>query len=243
MDKGWISLSRKIQDCFIWDDKPFARGQAWIDMLLLANHSDKEFMLGNEIITVERGSFITSEVKLSERWGWGRKKTRLFLELLESQQMISKKANNKRTAITIVNYSNFQTLETKKEQQKNSRGTSKEQQRNTNNNDNNVNNVINKDKGVYFDSQMLNSSVLDFIEMRRKTKSPMTDRAIKILVSKINEMLKSYSEEVVISSINESIMSNWKSIYPPKRNKKKPFSNFDGRNTDIDDLEKQLLGL
>ncbi|MGO5051444.1 conserved phage C-terminal domain-containing protein [Lachnospiraceae bacterium LCP25S3_G4] len=29
----------------------------------------------------------------------------------------------------------------------------------------------------------------------------------------------------------------------PKRKKAKPFSNFDGRNTDIDDLEKQLLGL
>ena len=38
MAYGWISIHRKIQDNLIWNDKPFNRGAAWIDLLLLANH-------------------------------------------------------------------------------------------------------------------------------------------------------------------------------------------------------------
>ncbi|HCL03103.1 MAG TPA: hypothetical protein DHW61_11970 [Lachnoclostridium phytofermentans] len=144
--KGWISLQRKIQDCWIWKEKPFSKGQAWIDMLLLANHSDNEFLLGNELMNVQRGSFITSEVKLSDRWGWSRTKVRAFLELLVNQKMIDKKSDNKKTTLTIVKYSDYQNIETAKEQQKNSEKTSKKHQKNTNNNDNNDNNVNNDNK-------------------------------------------------------------------------------------------------
>jgi DNA replication protein DnaD len=78
---------------------------------------------------VERGSFITSELKLMERWGWGRKKVKLFLNFLESQKMIERNANNKRTAITIVNYGFYQDCDLPKEQQKNSKRTAKEKEK------------------------------------------------------------------------------------------------------------------
>ena len=40
--KGWIALYRAIIDNeFLWSDTPFARGQSWIDLLLLANHKTK----------------------------------------------------------------------------------------------------------------------------------------------------------------------------------------------------------
>ena len=121
--QGWICLHREIWQCWLWDEKPFSKAQAWIDLLLLANHSDNKFLLGNEIVTVEAGSFITSEVKLSERWGWSRTKTRAFLDLLQKDNMIVKKSDNKKTAINIVNYSKFQDIETAEKQQKNSRKT------------------------------------------------------------------------------------------------------------------------
>lgn len=143
LTRGWISLSRKIQESFIWDDKPFAKGQAWIDMLLLANHEAKEFLSKNEVVLVERGSFLTSDQRLADKWGWGRKKVRLFLELLEEQSMIVTKRNSKGTCVSIVNYGVYQVSENKKEQQKNIKGTTEEHQRNTNNNVNNDNNVNN----------------------------------------------------------------------------------------------------
>lgn len=127
--QGWVKIHRDLLDNELWSDKPFTKGQAWVDLLLLANHRDKNALLGNCTELVERGSLITSELKLMERWGWGRKKVKLFLNFLESQKMIERNANNKRTAITIVNYGFYQDCDLPKEQQKNSKRTAKEQQR------------------------------------------------------------------------------------------------------------------
>ena len=127
--QGWVKIHRDLLDNELWSDKPFTKGQAWVDLLLLANHKDKNVLIGSHTEMVERGSFITSELKLMERWGWGRKKVKLFLNFLESQKMIERNANNKRTVITIVNYGFYQDCDLPKEQQKNSKGTAKEQQR------------------------------------------------------------------------------------------------------------------
>ena len=109
---GWIRLSRKILDGWLWKETPFSKAQAWIDLLLLASHEKKKFLLGNELMEVERGSFITSETKLMKRWGWGKGKTRAFLSLLESDDMIIKDSDHKRTTITIVNYDKYQNAQT-----------------------------------------------------------------------------------------------------------------------------------
>ena len=116
----------------------------------MASHKDNKFVLGNELMEVKRGSFITSEVKLSEKWGWSRTKVRSFLELLEKDNMIIKKSDNKKTTLTIVNYNDYQFQETTKEQQKNNKKTSKEHQKNTINNDNNDNN---DNKDIYILSE------------------------------------------------------------------------------------------
>lgn len=104
MEFGWISIHRKIIDNWVWEEKPFSRGQAWIDLLLRANHADKKVVLGNEIIMVPKGSLVTSEIKLAEAWGWSKTKVRAFLMLLENDSMIVKKSDRKKTTINIVNY-------------------------------------------------------------------------------------------------------------------------------------------
>lgn len=134
---GWIKLHRKIQEHWLWQDKPFDKRSAWIDMLLMANHDYNKFLLGNELVEVERGSFITSEVKLAERWGWSRTKVRNFLQLLINDRMIEKKSDNRKTILTIENYSDYQCSDTTKEQQENSNETATEQQENTNKNEKN----------------------------------------------------------------------------------------------------------
>ena len=125
---GWIKIHRDILYHEIWSDKPFSKGQAWIDLILMANHSDNKCMVGNKVEEIKRGSFITSELKLMDRWGWGRKKVQLFLKFLESESMIVRSANNKRTAITIVNMM-FINI---REHQKNNKRTTKEHQKHTN---------------------------------------------------------------------------------------------------------------
>ena len=136
MLQGWISVHRQIQEHWLWAEKPFSKGQAWIDMLMLANHEDKEILLGNKVVTVKAGSFITSEVKLAERWGWSRQKVRDFLLLLSSEKMINKVSDNKKTTIFIDNYAVYQPS---RNSLSDSKKTAEKQQKNTNNNDNNAN--------------------------------------------------------------------------------------------------------
>lgn len=108
MSKGWISLHRQVWDNWVWKDKPFSKGQAWIDLLLMANHEDKKVLIGNQLITVKRGSFVTSIRKLCDRWGWSNTKVRSFLSLLEQDGMLIVKSDAKKTTLTIANYSDYQ---------------------------------------------------------------------------------------------------------------------------------------
>lgn len=112
---GWIKIHRQIQNCLIWDDKPFNMASAWIDLLLLANHKDKETIFDKKPILVKRGQRITSVRELSERWGWGKDKTLRFLRLLESEKMIVKESDSRKTLLTIVNYGVYQDCETENE--------------------------------------------------------------------------------------------------------------------------------
>ena len=41
---GWIKTYRSILKHWIWEEKPFSKGQAWIDMLLLASHVNSKFV-------------------------------------------------------------------------------------------------------------------------------------------------------------------------------------------------------
>lgn len=140
---GWISIHRKIQECFLWVDKePFDRRSAWIDLLLSANHENKKVMFDGKSIIVNRGDQLTSILALAGRWHWSRHKVSNFLNVLESEQMIVQKRDNKKTLITIVNYEVYQTITEVKGQQKDNRRTSKGHQKDTNNNYNNDNKDI-----------------------------------------------------------------------------------------------------
>jgi DnaD/phage-associated family protein len=114
MAYGWISIHRKIQDNKIWEDKPFSRGQAWIDLLLLANHEDNKIIFNGSLVEIKRGEKITSLRKLSERWGWSITKVKKFLNLLSDENMISYKSDNKKTTYSIVNYDVYQDNENTK---------------------------------------------------------------------------------------------------------------------------------
>lgn len=134
-DKGYIKLYRDIRDNFVWDDKPFSKGQAWIDLLMMANHKDKEMLFNGSLIVVKRGSRVTSLHKLAERWGWSSHKVSDFLLILEETGMISHQRDSKKTLINVINYSFYQDAEnqkgTVKGQSRNSKGTLKEHSRNT----------------------------------------------------------------------------------------------------------------
>ena len=231
MADGWIRIHRSLVNNWVWDDKPFDRGRAWIDLILMANWKDNKFLLGNELMMVERGSFITSELKLMDRWGWGKEKTRKFLKLLESDGMIIKKADRKKTTITIVNYSVYQPLinenQTTDRPQTDHEQTTDRPRADTNNKDNkekkeNKENNKTKPNGFndlinrYTDDESLKVSINDFIEMRKKNKKNMTERALELMLKKLDGLADNEVDKKLI--LNQSIENCWQGIFPLKNN-------------------------
>lgn len=216
MALGWISLHRQIQEHWLWDEKPFTRGQAWIDMLLMANHADKRSLLGNEVVEVKAGSFITSELKLMDRWGWGKGKTRAFLELLQNDGMIIKKSDRKKTTITIENYSFYSNCETTDRPQTDRKRTANGLSADTNNNVNNENNVTNNIYiGVPADLQ---EAFKDFATMRKKIKKPITSKqTVTRILNKLDKLATTTEDKIAI--LNQSTDKCWQDVYELKGDK------------------------
>lgn len=144
--EGWIKLYRSINKHWIWQDKPFTKGQAWIDMILECNHSDHKVNIGNELIRCNRGESLYSLDTWAKRWGWHKSRVRRFLELLKKDSMIDLKSEHNTTHLIILNYNTYQGS-------RNTNRTPIERSRNTsetlptpNNKDKNVNKEKNDNK-------------------------------------------------------------------------------------------------
>ncbi|EKD7140213.1 DnaD domain-containing protein, partial [Listeria innocua] len=107
MSSGWIKIYRSLQEHWIWEDEKYLKW--WLDLLLLANHQDRDILINGELITIKRGQKHTSELWLSNRWNADRKQVRKFLELLKKNDMITiTKSRQKGTTYEISNYNDFQ---------------------------------------------------------------------------------------------------------------------------------------
>lgn len=194
MAKGWISLHRQIWHSAVWEDKPFSKGQAWIDLILLANHEDRKALIDNNFVPVQRGSHITSQQKLMKRWGWGKEKVRNFLKLLESDNMITVRTTTRYTLISITNYEVYQNqtdtnpvIPTEKEkEQTNGRPKSDRSQTDgrpntdrTPTTNNNVNNENNVNKDIYGGRKEIFEHYLSLDLIKHKKYTPAMDMAIK----------------------------------------------------------------
>ena len=107
-NNGWIKLHRKIFDNPMYFSEPFTRMQAWIDLLLLANHSGQYFYIRGNRIDVKRGEVAHSMESLAQRWKWSRGKVLRYISQLENSQMIVQQKNHVITKLSITNYNTYQ---------------------------------------------------------------------------------------------------------------------------------------
>lgn len=150
--KGWISLHRKLMDNPLWSDPNYLK--LWVYCLFEASHKDREQLVGNEIINLKRGQFITGRNSLSDEMNRGVKpKQRLnnrtwfrYLQNLETWGMLTIKSTNKFSVVTIDKYDEYQNAFNRDVQQNDhqmsSSCPSNDHQMSTNNNVNNVNNDL-----------------------------------------------------------------------------------------------------
>jgi hypothetical protein len=135
--QGWIKLHRQVEDNPLWLSEKFTKAQAWIDLILFANHKDGTMVIRGNIIKIKRGQTGWSELTMMKRWRWSKNKVRRFLSTLERVQQIKQEKLYKITSITtILNYERYQGDTT----DDTTEGLQKDYRRYTNKNDKNVKN-------------------------------------------------------------------------------------------------------
>lgn len=214
--KGWIKIHRQIQDSEIWNCEKFSKGQAWIDLLLSANHENKTVNFGKNEVVIERGQLLTSQLKLANKWGWNRKTVAVYLSALQTDKMITYITDNKKTLITVENYGFFQDdliltdnrLVNSTDNKTVSNTVNKTDNRTDNKTDTNKKYKEDKEeqeekkikkksrlsldnllKEKFFpNDELLNQAFDDFVKMRKQIKKPMTDRAVQMAIKELNNL-------------------------------------------------------
>ena len=230
MDNGYIKLYRSLLK-WEWNDNPNVL-TVFIHCLLLANWESKNWH--GEII--ERGEFVTSVEKLSAYTGLTIQQTRTALNKLnESGELLTKTKRGRRyTIIRVCNYEQYQ------EQQRNNNEITTNQQRNNNEITTTKEYKNKKKERIYYESDVLNQTFIDYVDMRKRIKAPMTDKAVKLAMNKL-EKLSQGDNDKAIKILEQSIMNSWKGLFELKEEKKtNKFNNFEGRQYSNDQLEKML---
>jgi len=148
---GWIALHRGLLDSELWTSEPFTRGQAWVDLIMLANHKEGFFRKRGVRVDVKRGQVGHSKLALGDRWSWSRGKVSRYLNELEKYGNIVQQKSKLTTLITIAKYEHYQgRQDIKQDNRRTSNRTTDGHQTDINNNDNNDNNENKKEKNSRF---------------------------------------------------------------------------------------------
>jgi len=210
MAKGWIKLHRQITEHWLYkENRIFSKFEAWQDILLHVNHAPNKFIVKGELISLDAGQTARSQVTLTKKWKWSRKKVSNFLKLLEKDHMIMVKTTKNTTVITVVNWQAYQEKEPKKdmkttlesksyeeqgtseEHRKHIESTSKEHQKHINKNVKNNKNEKNERE---------NLSTQDFNKNLKKN-----NLTKKITAESVSDELKQFYK-------TENGFNNWKEI-------------------------------
>lgn len=107
-DKGYIKLNRSILETELWQDKPFDKARAWVDLLLLASWKDHDEIYRGRIAHRKRGEVNCSIRWLADRWGWSVNKVKRYLDLLSGLGMCTRNGSTNGTTLTIEKYAFYQ---------------------------------------------------------------------------------------------------------------------------------------
>ena len=66
----------------------------------------------------------------------------------------------------------------------------------------------------YTSNDLFKNAIYDFIKMRKTSKAPMTSKALKLMLNKLDGLANNEAEKIEI--LNQSIMNCWKGVFPLK---------------------------
>ena len=96
----------------------------------------------------------------------------------------------------------------KNNKKNNNNNTKKERKKKESNKTTNYDSIINES----IQDESVKKEIYEFIKMRKLIKKPMTDRALKGLISKLNELSSNPVDQAKI--LERSVINDWQSVYP-----------------------------
>lgn len=66
----------------------------------------------------------------------------------------------------------------------------------------------------YTNNQDLQQALVEFVKMRKLIKKPLTDRALRLILSKLDTLASNDAAKIGI--LNQSIVNNWQGVFPLK---------------------------
>ena len=159
---GWIKLHRKIKENPIFANSDMFK--LWALCLIKATHKEHDQLVGNQMVKLLPGEFVTGRHELASEFNEGVKPSEKvspstvwrYMKNFEKWQMLNIKSGNKFSVISVTNWSEYQ----QSEQQVNSKRTANEQQVNTNKNVKNDKNEKNNNKRLVFDESHMKLAAL-----------------------------------------------------------------------------------
>ena len=225
---GFIKIHRKLVSWGWYQDHVVK--DLFLHLILTANFREQQWM-GR---TIGKGQVVTSYKHLAEELGFTVQQIRTAMNKLKSTGEITSEATNKYTIITIENWEKYQNFDDEStseatdkatnEQQTNNKRTTNDQQqlkkeKNIKNDKNKKKNIKKKNAAeaapVYYQDEALNKAFADFVDFRKNMKAPMTDRAISLMIGKLDKMTADSDEKIAI--LEQSIVNGWKGVYPLKQ--------------------------
>jgi hypothetical protein len=211
MQRGYIKLWRKSLDsewlsnhvlwCF------------WCWCLLKATHKPIEQLVGYQKVQLEPGQFVFGIHKASRAINASPQQIRTCLRSLEILGNLTKKSTNKYSIISIVNWDSYQQTEIINNNQLNNQLTNEQQATNYKQEHKEHKEQKNKKReGSNGIPEWIPKDLwADFKEYRIRIKAPLTDRATKNLISKLESLKKEGQDPV--ACINEAITRGWRGIF------------------------------
>ena len=199
MNKGFIQLHRSLLEWEWYDDKNTKI--LFLHCLLKANYKDKNYR-GK---TIKRGSFLTGRDVLANELGLSIQQIRTSLTKLKSTNEITIKSSSQGTIIEVVKYNDYQEVTNKATDEQ---PTNNQRITTTNKS----NNIKKSNKGIVLPDWISQDSWDGFVEMRKKIKKPLTDRACTGIINKLDRFGKQNANAI----LDQSTENCWQTVYELK---------------------------
>lgn len=107
-DESFLRLSRRFFSNPLWEEpRAYSRAEAWLDCLRTAAWEEHRRVITGSMIEIPRGGFVASVRYLSDRWQWSKTKVCAFLDLLESEKMITRQKGQQITVVCLCKYDQY----------------------------------------------------------------------------------------------------------------------------------------